>query len=80
MTLNPMKLIGWAFDEAALILRIKDKKAQRGALALLIAVCVLIVPAGMWGWWQWQNYKFHQLHPNAPMTMNALMPAKPEAK
>ena len=79
MTVNPVKLIQLAFNEAALILKIKDKQAQRVALALLIAVCILIVPAGRWGWGQWQNYKFHQLHPNSPIG-NQIGAPKPEAK
>lgn len=74
MPINPLKLISWLFDEAALILKIKDKKTQRVALALLILVCILLVPAGMWGWWQWQNFKFHQKNPNAPTTENHLAP------
>lgn len=75
-----IKPVKYLFDEATLILTIKDKKAQRVALALLIAVCILLVPAFMWGWGQYQNYKIHQHHPDSPTVGNQLAPALPEKK
>ena len=74
------KPLTWLFDHAALILTIKEKKAQRVAFGLALLVCILLVPAIMWGWWQYQNYQFHQKNPNASNETNKLAPPKPEAK
>lgn len=69
-----IKPLGFLFNEAAIILKIKNRQAQRVALFLLIVVCILVVPAFMWGLKEYQNYRFHQLNPNSPVG-NQLAPA-----
>jgi hypothetical protein len=74
------KPVKFMFDQATIILNIKDKHAQRVVLALELLVAYLLGALSMWAWPQYVDYKYHQKNKNSPKLEERLAPAPSEKK